>query len=118
MIVNESVIKELGKRYFNGQMPKEFRTYFRRMMLLDECLTETLCNFKSCQHDIDENKYLRDFISWKSLDEEYHYFHEHASLSSVEPLSEPPRYILQRSSDVSDSSGSLEEAGVQGQSPA
>ena len=118
MIVNDSVIKELGKRYFHGSMPKELLAYFRQMILLDECLTETLCNFKSCQHDIDENKYLRDFISWKSLDEEYHYFHEHASLSRVAPLPEPLRYILQRNGDVSDSSGSLEEAGVQGQSPA
>ena len=118
MIINESVIKELGKRYFNGAMPKELRAYFRRMVLLDECLTETLCNFKSCQHDIDENKHLRDFIAWKHLEEEYRYFHENAYLSRVDPLPEPPRYVLHQSSGACNHSGSLDEAGVQGQSPA
>ena len=118
MIVNDSVIKEIGKRYFNGLMPRELRAYFRRMVLLEECLTDTLCNFKSCQHDIDENKYLKDFITWRGLEEEYRNFHENASLSRVDPLPEPPRYILQRDSGARTRSGSLEEAGVQGQSPA
>ena len=118
MIVNESVIKELGKRYFNGAMPKELRAYFHRMILLDECLTETLCNFKSCQHDINENKYLRDFIAWNHLEEEYQYFRENARLARVAPLPEAPRYVLQQNTEACDQSGSLEEAGVQGQRPA
>ncbi len=97
MIVNDSVIRELEKRYFNGIMPKELRAYFAQMILLDECLTETLYNFKSCQHDIDENKYLRDFIAWNHLEEEYRYFHENAYLSREDPLPKPPRYVLRRS---------------------
>ena len=118
MIINDSVIKELGKRYFHGSMPKELLAYFRQMILLDECLTETLCNFKSCQHDIDENKYLRDFIAWNHLEEEYRYFHDNACLSRVDPLPESARYILQREDTARCQSGSMEEAGAQGQSPA
>ena len=94
MTVDDSVIKELGKRYFNGTMPKEVKRYFRQMILLEECLTETLCNFKSCQHDIEENKYLHDFIAWNNLDEEYHYFRENAYLSRTDSFPEAPRYVL------------------------
>ncbi len=118
MIVNDSVIRELGKRCFQGSMPKEIQRYFRQMILLDECLTETLCNFKSCQHDIDDNKYLRDFIAWKNLEEEFQHFRENARLARISPPPEPPEYILPENSRDHTTSGSLEEAGLQGQSPA
>lgn len=117
MIVDDTIIKDLGKRYFHGSMPGEIQRYFRQMILLDECLTETLCNFKSCQHDIDENKYLQDFISWRHLEEEYQYFRKNAFLSRTEPLPAPTRYILKKGPKAGVPSGSLEEVGVQGQSP-